>query len=120
MVGDGGSGDSVSSQPSGTDIYSKVDTSVEHEVDRVDEIAEEVEKKVEGEEESIEEDTETDTGCDGAFSSTSYFKLKKKLMSESQMNEKGKTIVSSEEFMNADKIAEIYGGEPEDWVKKSS
>jgi hypothetical protein len=49
--------------------------------------------------------------------------LQKQLTSENQLNSAGEDIAggqSGTEFRNADRVAKQYGGNAEDWVKKSS
>ncbi|RMG27522.1 MAG: hypothetical protein D6732_20010 [Methanobacteriota archaeon] len=49
--------------------------------------------------------------------------LKKKLASEQQMGEEGKNIAgegTDRPLREAQRLAKLYGGDPEDWVKKTS
>lgn len=56
----------------------------------------------------------------GAKLSTNGVKLAKQLASEAQMAEEGITIVGPGKLREAGRLAEQYGGEAADWVKKSS
>ena len=60
------------------------------------------------------------SGNYGARSSANARRLNLQLASEEQMMSKGRNIIITEVLRNASRLAKQYGGNPGDWVKKTS
>jgi len=52
--------------------------------------------------------------------STNGENLKKSLASQQQMGETGRTIIGPGKLVDAQRLSQQYGGNPLDWVKKTS